>query len=633
MQTLNIHDTPPAGVATGQSFVQEEDRLWAQFANAGVGGEAYQLWLGILCHLIKDVSAGMAIIGGVGGKPFVPVAKWAKAGSKVEPLVASAERALRERAGIVIPVGNEQSGVAPEKSVGSHHVAYPLDVDGQLFGVVVLEVAAKSQAQLQDAMKQLHWASAWLETVYRKEQTEEARSATERLRLALELITTALPHDKFVSASLAFVTDLAVSLRCNCVSLGVIRDHHAEVVAVSHSTDFKKNAAKIRAVESAMDESYDQGVMIVYSPVSDVSKHYAARTHAKLSKLVASKSVCTIPLHHGVLIFGAVTLEKSGEDPFSQHDLNLAEVAVAMVAPLLHAKREFDKPFSQRTGDFARRQIEKILDRKTYAAKFAIGLSLLLIGFLVLAKGDYRVTAKTVIEGQVQRVITAPFNGYVLEASARAGDVVCQGATLAVLDDKDLQLERVRMRSQVEQSQKQNRSALARHERAQAQISTAQHGQAAAQLELLEYQLARTRVIAPFDGVVVSGDLRQSLGAPIEKGQVLFQLAPLDAFRVILQVDERDIKPVTIRQRGELVLSSLPGKNYAFVVENVTPVAISEDGRNYFRVEAKLEKATAELRPGMEGIGKIRVGRRNYVWIWTHSFFDWLRVWFWGILP
>jgi hypothetical protein len=35
------------------------------------------------------------------------------------------------------------------------------------------------------------------------------------------------------------------------------------------------------------------------------------------------------------------------------------------------------------------------------------------------------------------------------------------------------------------------------------------------------------------------------------------------------------------------------------------------------------------LRPGMEGVAKIDIGRRRLIWIWTHSLFDWLRVWTW----
>ena len=65
--------------------------------------------------------------------------------------------------------------------------------------------------------------------------------------------------------------------------------------------------------------------------------------------------------------------------------------------------------------------------------------------------------------------------------------------------------------------------------------------QADAQVALIEKQLSRVQVAAPFDAVVVSGDLSQSLGVPVERGDVLFELAPLRGYRVILEVEERDI--------------------------------------------------------------------------------------------
>ena len=57
------------------------------------------------------------------------------------------------------------------------------------------------------------------------------------------------------------------------------------------------------------------------------------------------------------------------------------------------------------------------------------------------------------------------------------------------------------------------------------------------------------------------------------------------------------------------------------------------DGRNYFRVEALIERPTERLRPGMEGVGKVSVGERRLVWIWTRSFIDWLRLSLWTWLP
>ena len=128
---------------------------------------------------------------------------------------------------------------------------------------------------------------------------------------------------------------------------------------------------------------------------------------------------------------------------------------------------------------------------------------------------------------------------------------------------------------------------------------------------------------------MVVGDLTQLLGSPVEQGKVLFEVAPLDAYRVILNVDERDIADVHRGQRGELALSGMPYERLPFTVRNVTPISSAQDGRNFFRVEAQLEGPSARLRPGMEGVGKVEIGERKLLWIWTHSFVEWLQLAAW----
>ena len=69
-------------------------------------------------------------------------------------------------------------------------------------------------------------------------------------------------------------------------------------------------------------------------------------------------------------------------------------------------------------------------------------------------KGDFRVSAGTVLEPQLQHAAIAPFNGYIKEAPVRAGDLVKQGALLARLDDRDLKIERLKWLSQQEELSK-----------------------------------------------------------------------------------------------------------------------------------------------------------------------------------
>jgi multidrug resistance efflux pump len=227
----------------------------------------------------------------------------------------------------------------------------------------------------------------------------------------------------------------------------------------------------------------------------------------------------------------------------------------------------------------------------------------------------------------------APFDGYITAARVRAGDLVQAEDILCTLDDRDLKLAQLKWHSQKEQYVKQYHLAMAQGNAAQVKIITAQIAQAEAELALVQDQLVRTQVRAPFAGVVVSGDLSQSVGAPVERGQVLFKVAPLDTYRVLLQVDERDTAEVAVGQRGHLVLSALPTDPLPFTIDKITPVSVAREGRNYFRVEAQLDHTPPHLRPGLEGVGKITIGRRLLLWNWTRRGIDWLRLFAWSWWP
>jgi len=77
----------------------------------------------------------------------------------------------------------------------------------------------------------------------------------------------------------------------------------------------------------------------------------------------------------------------------------------------------------------------------------------------------------------------------------------------------------------------------------------------------------------------------------------------------------------------------MPSEPLELTVEKITPVLVSEQGRNYFRVEAHAQGVLEKLRPGTEGVGKIEVDERRLIWIWTHKAIHWLRMWMWSWWP
>ena len=253
--------------------------------------------------------------------------------------------------------------------------------------------------------------------------------------------------------------------------------------------------------------------------------------------------------------------------------------------------------------------------------------------FFAFYKDDYRVTADARVEGRIQRVLVAPFDGYIASQAARAGDQVSSGTVLATLDDRDLSLEHLRWTTTRQQRQAEYDQALANRDRAGINIVRAQIQQAEAQIALIEEQLARTRLVAAFDGVIVAGDLSQSVGSAVKRGEELFRIAPLDSYRVILEVDESRVTEIAPGQKGELKVAALLDRTLPYTIERITPITEAREGRNVFRVEAVLDERSEGLRPGMEGVAKTDAGRRLLIQIWTQELLHWLRLKLWAWWP
>jgi RND family efflux transporter MFP subunit len=259
-------------------------------------------------------------------------------------------------------------------------------------------------------------------------------------------------------------------------------------------------------------------------------------------------------------------------------------------------------------------------------------IALTIVGF-GLSTGSYRVSAPAVIEGAVQRAIVAPFDGYIDTAEVRAGQTVAAGDLLARLDDRDLQNDRRRIQAEQNELADQHRQAVATLDHAGARVLEAQLAQNQAQLALIDEHLARTALRAPLDGVVISGDWSRALGVPVTRGDLLFEIAPLDDFRVAINVGDRDVAEVSDGQTGELVLSAMPRTPVRLRVTEIATLAADDAAEPGFRVEAEVIDELARLRPGMEGVAKIEVGERRRWWIWTHPLTDWLRLQWWRWWP
>jgi RND family efflux transporter MFP subunit len=592
--------------------------LWQQLAHAATTEDFARAWLALQCSMIPGAGAGVVVCGEPEVGPFRPIARFPDEGPPAAALSQVCQDALESGEPRVLEPRNDGEPLA---------VAYPLRVDGLCYGVAGLELEASKDSGA--ALRELQWGSSWLDAWLRREHAREEGQAVERLMAVLDLLAVALAQERFRAAAAALASELATRLDCDRVSIGVLQRGHSEVVALSHSALDDRRMNLLRLIGAAMDEAIDQSSVIRH-PASDDGT-LVQREHQRLVEESGNGAALTVPLLGANGAFGALLFERPRGTGFDDGEVELCKSIALAVGGLLELKRRNDRSAARKLLDAVAGTTAGLIGPRHIGRKLVTAALLAFTAFAVIATGPYRVSANALVEGAVRRMVTAPIDGYLESVDARPGDAVAAGQLLASFDDRDLRLRRLQLASERGQLLARLQDVTARGQRAEALALSAEVSRSAAELELLDEQLSRTELRAPFDGIVVGGDLSQSLGAPFSRGTPLLEIAPLDAYRVVLEVDEHDVAALAEGQPGTVLLAALPDAPLALAVRRITPIATTAEGRNVFRVEADLAADDPRVRPGMRGVAKVDIEQRRLAWIWTHEIQRWLtlRIWAW----
>lgn len=502
-------------------------------------------------------------------------------------------------------------------------VCLPLNPDGAGY-VVCLFLAPRSKSQLAAVQQLLQWGGVWLTSLQQRGAGADQGVSGENLLHRM------LESRDLYTACVLMANRLCSDLECERVSVGMVERLNVRMIAISQLADVDRKQQLIRSMEAAMSESTDQEKplqwpSIVAEPVDRLS------AHQQLGHENGGLAICSIPVTSETGLVGTVLLEREASKAFSANEIKACSDRLAGCAPALGLMADAERGFLSRSVRTVRSGTQSILSPESKRGRWKSALVAVCLLALAFFPVTHRVSAKASIEGADKQVLVAPQGGYVKSAHFRAGDVVQAGDVLATLDERDLVIDRNKWQGELNKLKTSFSQALTTRDRSQIGLLQAKKQQVAAELELVEQKLDRTRVVAPFSGVLVSGDLNQSLGAPVEIGQTLFEIAALEDFRLLLSVSEQDVARVKPGQISRVRLSSMPGQSFAATVEELIPVAVQNEGRNVFRVQAAIESGNGELRPGMQGIAKIATEKDPLIWIVLHPLIDKFRLLFWSL--
>lgn len=550
-------------------------------------------------------------------------------GSPPSWLAHAVELATREALGDETRVHRLQATSADRGRAVVHHlILVPVKTPGNFTGVVAF-LLDTDEAQAVDTRRQRLELGVSLLSLYEMRQVLQQRNAELRgLSTATRVLAASNDHARFRAAAIALCNEIAARWKADRVSLGLLSGRYVKLKAMSQTEHLSRKMTLVGAIESAMEECLDQDTEVLYPVPPEAT--LVNRAAQELSTRHGPASVCSLPLRRHGEVIGVVSVERQIDQPMSVEEVAFLRMACDLFTSRMAELAATDRWFGARLADATGRGLAGVVGPKHTWAKVTAAALLAGVLALVFVPGTIRVEAPFTFQAVTQRSIPAPFEGYLETVEAQPDDVVEAGAVLATLNTAELRAELSRLEAERLGYEKEAKRSARAGEQVERQIAEARVANVEAQLDWLAWQIEHAVIRAPIAGTVVVGDLKQQLGAPVAKGDVLFEVAPLSELRAELWVADDKIGDVPPEgAAGRLVAAAHPGSKLGFEVERINPIAEVIDGNNVFRVRVKLLETRPWAKPGIEGVAKIDAGRAPIGWVWTRDAVNWLRMKLW----
>ncbi|MEL7473059.1 MAG: efflux RND transporter periplasmic adaptor subunit [Planctomycetota bacterium] len=525
--------------------------------------------------------------------------------------------------------------------------------------VVTLLLEPRSEQALQATIALVEVLAGYAHAHTANQALKEVQNVTGALGLAAQLISTLNTAENFKGACFQLVNDVQRVIQVDRVALGWCKGigpkgegERIKTVAISDTEMLDRRMHMVQKIEAAMDECLDQEQPVLYpappekpeagaeSSEADVLLSQAiTHAHRELGSSDATLKIASLPLRVDEKIVGVLTMETSGKgenaEALSIDNLETVQAALDLIAPVMRIRRSDDRALPLRAVDSSVEAASWAVGPKHTVWKLA-GIALLVVAvFVTFFQIPYKIEAPCEVQPRERRAVSVPFSGVIaaVPEGVEPGARVEAGQLLAQLETTDLRLQRLDAESEIVRAEKRADEARAQGNLSEAQQAEAQADQARARLALIDHRVEQASLMAPLDGVIISGNAKDYIGASVELGQLLFEVASMDDLVAVAKADDRDIKLIQEAQaaglKGSMATKAYPARRFEGSLERIVPLAQPDEGKNTFEVRVGLDESAAWMRPGMEGLVKFDTGYRSLLDIGTRRIRDQLRLWLW----
>jgi len=355
-----------------------------------------------------------------------------------------------------------------------------------------------------------------------------------------------------------------------------------------------------------------------------------AKFHAYFERS-GMRAFYAVPLHDDTGRVGVLGLESRDPDFLSPAHLEILQVLAAQATVALrNAQMYKEVPFISVLEPVLVRK-RKFMAMEKRRRTLLVSSAVALLIFLAAVPLPLRVDGDAVVSPLHSAQIQPEVEGVVRNVYVREGEHVTEGQVIADLADWDF-------RSQLAQAQAKYQTALLQMNHALAASDGTEAGTLHVQVDYWKSEVARdqqlldkTQLRSPINGVVATPHMENMVGRRLQYGDSLAEVLDTSHAIVDVAVDDTDTSLLRTGSPALIKLNSFPTQVFRGDVTIVSPKgALVRDSRVFF-ARVAIPNPTGEIRTGMEGRGKVRVGwypsgyvlfRRPLAWLYA-------RVWSW----
>jgi RND family efflux transporter MFP subunit len=583
-------------------------------------GEPEGFWSGLAAHLARKMGARqLAILLHRTGAEELRVLAATSQGARS----MLAQAAARKLADLIC-----REGGAHESPSGAGSIA-GFDLSSSNAGTVftLAELPEGASDTLLEDLREL--AGSLAELYQARRQAARVGGKFDGVREVLDLGLLMGEARHFREAGFRLCNEAAARFDQARVSLGWLDGGILKLVATSHAGKVDRRTEQAGRIEAAMEEALDQDNEVCYPPLEGSTAIH--HVHESYARACDGAKVLSLPIRQGGKPAGVLFIEQASDwRGWQSADLETLRLMLDLAGTRLSDLHRRSGWFGKRLWRSAKERASGPLGPRGIGWKL-VGLALVfLVLLLAVIRIDHKVKAPFILRTEAATRVSAPYPGFLAKVAVRVGDVVKAGDLLIELDRKELELQRVDAEAELNTARREAQRLEGEGNLSGMRVARLQAEQAEAKLAIIRHRLEQSVIRAPFDGIVVEGDLDQKLLAPVQAGEALLRIVQVRDLYGQLQVDERDVQYLRQGQEGELAFVGRPDEKFRVGLQSFEPVAqVKEQGTVFLLRAGVLDPARDWWRPGMSGVCKIPVGKRSILWILSHRTIEFLRLHLW----